>query len=169
VASIGLGAKVTETLSAELKARLGFLGYPTAMLSAYREARPFRARIRADDGPLRRMRCIHLAVGNGPRYGGGARISSDARPDDGRLHLFALAPLPLWRLILLAPWLGLGRNRDLSDALTEKARRFRVETSRPLPISADGELVARTPAVFDLLPGALAVMVPEMSAFAARA
>jgi YegS/Rv2252/BmrU family lipid kinase len=161
VASLGLGAQVTEDLSAELKARLGFLGYPRAMLGAYRKALPFRARIRSDGYPPRRMRCIHLAVGNGPRYGGGALIAEDARLDDGRLHLFALAPVPLWRLILLAPWLGLGRQRDLSDALTRKATRLWVETSRPLPISADGEIIASTPAAFDLLPGALQVLVPK--------
>jgi YegS/Rv2252/BmrU family lipid kinase len=161
VASLGLGAKVTEHVSAELKARLGFLGYPRAMLGAYRKARPFRARIEVDDAPPRRMRCIHLAVGNGPRYGGGALIAEDARPDDGQLHLFALSPVPLWRLILMAPWLGLGRQRDLSEALTAKALRVRVQTSRPLPISADGEIVARTPATFDLLPSALAVLVPH--------
>jgi YegS/Rv2252/BmrU family lipid kinase len=160
VASVGLGARVTERLSAELKARLGFLGYPRAMLGAYREARPFHALIRSDDAPPRRMRCIHVAVGNGPRYGGGALIAEDARLDDGRLHLFALAPVPLWRLLLLAPRLGLGRYRDLSDILTGKARRLWIETSRPLSVSADGEIIGRTPAAFDLLPGALAVLVP---------
>lgn len=160
VASIGLGAKVTETLSAELKARLGALGYPKAMVTAFREARPFRATVRADGGPARRLRCIHLAVGNGPRYGGGARIAEGARLDEGRLHLFALAPVPLWRLLLLAPWLGLGRHRDLSDALTLAAERMEVTTSRPLPISADGEILAQTPAKFDVLVRALSVAVP---------
>jgi YegS/Rv2252/BmrU family lipid kinase len=160
-ASLGLGAEVTARVSAELKARLGFLGYPRAMLGAYREVRPFRARIRIDDAPPQRLRCIHLAVGNGPRYGGGALIAEDARLDDGRLHLFALAPLPLWRLLLLAPWLGRGRHRGRPDTLTRPALRVRVQTSRRLPVSADGEIVASTPAEFDLLPAALGVLVPR--------
>jgi YegS/Rv2252/BmrU family lipid kinase len=164
VASLGLGATVTENLSSELKARLGFLGYPHAMLGAFRKARPFRARIRIDDHPPWRARCIHLAVGNGPRYGGGARIAEEARLDDARLHVFALAPVPLWRLFLLAPWLGLGRQRDLAEARTRVASRVSVATSRCLPISADGEMISRTPAVFDLLPGALPVLVPTQAA-----
>ncbi len=164
VASLGLGSKVTERLSSELKARLGFLGYPQAMLAAYREARPFRARIRAPDSEARRLKCIHLAVGNGRRYGGGAVISQDARLDDGVLHLFALAPIPLWRLILMGPWLGSGRQRDLSDATIVKAASFRIETSRTLPISADGEILAETPADFCVQPAALAVVVPEEAA-----
>jgi YegS/Rv2252/BmrU family lipid kinase len=169
VASIGLGATVTENLSAELKARLGFLGYPHAMLSAFRKARPFRVRVCIDDHHPWRARCIHLAVGNGPRYGGGALIAEDARLDDGRLHVFALAPVPLWRLLLLAPWLGRGRQRELADARAREGRWVRVTTSRPLPVSADGEMVSRTPAVFDLLPGALSVLVPERPAVGGRA
>lgn len=35
-----------------------------------------------------------------------------------------------------------------------------VTTSRPLPISADGEILAQTPAQFDVLVRALSVAVP---------
>jgi diacylglycerol kinase (ATP) len=160
VASLGLGPRVTRRLSSELKARLGFLGYPHALIRAWRDSAPFRAWIRVDGGPERRLRCIHLAVGNGRRYGGGAVISENARLDDGQLHLLALAPMPLWRLLLMAPWLGSGRHRGLDDALVLSGTRFDVKTTRPRSISADGEILARTPARFDVLPGALTVMVP---------
>lgn len=161
VASLGLGTKVTERLSDELKARLGFLGYPHAMLSAYREARPFRARISIDGIDQRRSRCIHIAVGNGRRYGGGAIIAQDATLVDGTLHLFALAPVPIWRLILLAPWLGSGRQRDVANATLVKAARVELETSRTLPISADGEIISQTPAEFRVRPAVLGVAVPS--------
>lgn len=163
VASLGLGPKVTRRLSSELKARLGFLGYPHALIRAWRYSRPFCAWLRVEGGPERRVRCIHLAVGNGRRYGGGAVISEEARLNDGRLHLLALAPMPLWRLLLVAPWLGSGRHRRLDDALVLSGTRFDVKTTRPRSISADGEILARTPARFDLLPGALTVMVPPES------
>lgn len=160
VGSLGLGVRVTQNLSAELKARLGFLAYPRTLLATYRDTRSFRAWIAADGAPPLRMRCIHIGVGNSGRFGGGAVISQSAGLDSGLLHLLALAPLPLWRLILLAPWLATGRARDVSGALSLDASRIRVETSRRLRVSADGEILAGTPALFDILPGALPVMVP---------
>jgi diacylglycerol kinase (ATP) len=159
VASIGLGPKVTEKLSAELKKQLGALGYPRALLDAYRESRPFHCGISVDGGPERRVRALHLAVGNGRFYGGGATVFEDARIDDERLDLFSLAPMPLWRLLLVAPWVKLGRHRAIDDVYTLHGRTVSVSTRRPLPISADGEILAQTPACFEVLPGALSVVV----------
>ncbi len=158
VASIGLGPKVTEHLSAQLKARAGVFAYLRALFSAYRDIRPFRCRIAADEGPQRRLHSIHVAIGNGRYYGGGATVFDDAAIDDRRLDLYSLAPLPLWRLLLHGPWLARGRHRELSEVYTVQGATLSVRTSRRLPISADGEIIARTPAHFDLLPGALQVV-----------
>ncbi|MDT8386557.1 MAG: lipid kinase [Thiogranum sp.] len=158
VASLGLGPKVTEHLSAQLKARAGVLAYLRALFSAYRDIRPFRCRIAADGGPQRRLHSIHVAIGNGRYYGGGATVFEGAAIDDRRLDLYSLSPLPLWRLLLRAPWLALGRHRELSEVYTVQGATLSVRTSRRLPISADGEIIARTPAQFDVLPGVLQVI-----------
>jgi diacylglycerol kinase (ATP) len=160
VASIGLGPKVTEKLSADLKKHLGVLGYPRAVLSAYAESKPFRCRISVDGGRERRLRSLHLAVGNGRFYGGGATVFEDAAIDDQRLDLYSLSPMPLWRLMWLAPWVKLGRHRQVEDVFTEHGTTIRISTSRELSVSADGEILTQTPAHFEVLPGALAVVVP---------
>ncbi|MDZ7752975.1 MAG: lipid kinase [Gammaproteobacteria bacterium] len=161
VASIGLGPEVTERLSASMKRDLGIAGYPLALLRAYREVRPFRCRVTVDGERVPRFRAIHLAVGNGRYYGGGATVFSDARIDDQTLHFFGLSPEPFWRLVLKLPWLALGYHRQLSNIRTLHGRTLELRISRPLPISADGELVAETPARFEVLEGALVVVVPE--------
>jgi YegS/Rv2252/BmrU family lipid kinase len=157
VASIGLGPRVTERLTSEAKSRLGPLEYPRALISAYREHRPFHARVSVDD-TTRWVRTMHLAVGNGRFYGGGAAVYEDAAIDDGRLDLFSLAPRPLWQLVLLAPWLRKGRHRPLRAVEMLHGTRARVETRRPMPVSADGEVLAETPAEFGVLPGILPVI-----------
>jgi diacylglycerol kinase family enzyme len=161
VASMGLGPKVTEKLSRELKQQLGILGYPMALSNAYRESRPFRCRITVDDFPERRLRALHLAIGNGRHYGGGATVFEDAAIDDHRLDLFSLSPMPLWRLLLVAPWVRRGRHREVNDVCSLHGRTMVVSTSRPLAVSADGEILARTPARFEVLSDALAVAVPR--------
>ena len=161
VASLGLGPTVTRRLSTEMKRRLGVLSYPGALLGAYREVRPFRCWIsEGDDGPERHVRAIHVAIGSGRFYGGGVVVDERAAIDDHCLSLYALSPLPLWYLVLLLPWLRGGRHRQLGRVTTLRQPRISLRTSRPLPISADGEIVSRTPARFDVLPAALTVMVP---------
>jgi diacylglycerol kinase (ATP) len=157
VASTGLGPKVTEKLSADLKRPLGVLGYTRALLKAYRETRPSRYRISVDGGPERRLRAPHLAIGNGRFYGGGATVFERAMIDDQCLDLFSLAPLPLWRMILLAAWVRSGRHHAADQVFSAHGSTISIATGRRLPDSADGEMLTRTPARFDVLPQALSV------------
>lgn len=160
VASIGLGPKVTERLTGEVKRRYGLLGYPRALLSAYRDTRPFRCHIRVDDEAEHHLRVIHLAIGNGRFYGGGAAVFEDAAIDDNRLDLYSLLPTPLWRLLQIGPWLKEGRHRELEEVHSLHGSRIQIRTSRELPVSADGEILTHTPASFDVLPRTLAVILP---------
>ena len=161
VASIGLGPKVTERLSQATKDYLGALGYGRALLVAYQEVRPFRCRIRVDEGRPRRIRAIHIAVGNGRFYGGGAVVEENAAIDDNRLDLYALSPMPLWRLLLAGPWLKRGQHQAVDGVTALQGNHIAIQTRRRLPVSADGELVARTPAVFEVVEKALSLMVPR--------
>ncbi|RRQ21068.1 hypothetical protein [Thiohalobacter thiocyanaticus] len=161
VASIGLGPKVAERLSGEIKRRLGVLGYPRALLSAYRDTRPFRCHIILDDDAEYHLRVIHVAVGNGRFYGGGAVVFEGAAVDDNRLDLYTLLPMPLWRLIQIGPWVKDGQHRELEEVRSLHGRKIQVWTSRRLPVSADGEILTHTPATFEVVPRALSVIVPS--------
>jgi len=160
VATLGLGPKVTRHLTKELKARLGFLGYPRALISAYRDSRPFHVSITASGGQSMRLNCLHLAVGNGHYYGGGAVVSHHARLDDGRLHLLAVRPRPFWRLLLQAPMVMFGLHRAAPDSVSFDATWIRLQTRHPKHISADGEILSETPAHFEIHSGALSMVVP---------
>lgn len=159
-ASLGLGTKVTESLTGDAKARLGAMAYLRAVLIAYRGVRPFRCRVEYDGGARRRFRAIHVAVGNGRHYGGGATVGEEASIDDKRLDMYAVAPVPLWRLLLAAPLFRRGRHGALDAVTTLRSGRIVIRTSRPLAISADGEVLTQTPARFEVVSNALTVMVP---------
>ncbi|RIL04930.1 MAG: lipid kinase [Proteobacteria bacterium] len=158
-ASIGLGAEVTRHLTRERKQRLGALGYPLTALERWRASRPFAAKLRWDGGE-RVLRTRQISIANGPRQGG--RVANPAGGlATGRLALACLTARSPWRALvaMLALRLGLGEQADGVVAL--EAPRFEVTTRRSLEISADGEIVGRTPAVFEAWPGALEVFVAE--------
>lgn len=158
-ASIGVGVAVNRHLSPELKRRWRGLSYGRAMLEALREARPFTAEIDCD-GQRQLAPSIQITVGNGRYYGGGMAVHADAAVDDGRLDVYSIRPQRAWRFWTLLPALRRGRQGRRADVDLCRGRRVVVRTSRPRMISADGELVSRTPALFEVVPAILPVRVP---------
>lgn len=161
-AHIGLGVNVTYELTPEVKKTWGVFSYLKALFAAFARSKEFYVTVNID-GFRQRMRSIHLAIGNGRFYGGGNVIHEDCSIDDGRLYLYSLKPQPLWQLLTLAPLLHGGHQSRLKRRIfSSTGRRIEVRTSPPMEIHADGEPVARTPAVFEVVPAALEVIAPPI-------
>jgi diacylglycerol kinase (ATP) len=159
VASLGLSAELTRHHTVERKRRLRLFAYVLSVRDAYRQTRPFRARIRCD-GRERRIRTIQISVGNGRHYGGGMTIAEHAAIDDGWLDVYCLPPSSFWRLLILFPALRRGRLRRQQAVLVTRGRKIEVITRRAMPVNTDGEITTRTPARFEVVPRALSVLVP---------
>lgn len=159
VAHIGLGEKVSRQLHDGEKKRWGALSYARSVVRVVKDYRPFRATIICD-GKKQRLRAIQITVGNGRFYGGGIPVTAQARIDDQQLDLYSLKPQPLWQLAALIPWLRFGRHTELEQVPALSGQRIEIRTSRPLRIDTDGEITGRTPAVFEVIPGALETIVP---------
>jgi YegS/Rv2252/BmrU family lipid kinase len=159
VASLGLTVAVTRRLSGTLKRRLGPLAYPfAAAIAAFRSGR-FRATLRAD-GEETVVTTLQITVGNGRYYGGGMVVQEDARIDDGTLDVYSLEPKAKWRMLFMARAFRAGEHDKLDAVRTFRCRTITVTTRRPRDVSADGEIVTRTPAYFAVLPQAVRVFVP---------
>lgn len=160
VANIGVGVQVTQLLSYDLKQRWGALAYPRALIEAIRLSRPFTARIDCD-GSIHLLRSIQITVGNGRYYGGGMAVHAEAAIDDQRLDLYSIRPASAWRFLSMARAFRQGRHGEHPDVALLHGRRLRIETSRARMVTADGEIVSRTPALFEVVPAVLPVFVPE--------
>lgn len=160
VANIGLGVHVTHHLSSDLKQRWGIFSYARSLIKAVKQFRPFSAQI-VCDGRRRKVRSIQIAVGNGRHYGGGMTIAEEASIDDHRFFLYSIEPLHLWEFIRFAPAFRAGRFEERHPVDIEQGRNIHIVTRKKMAITADGELVTHTPARFELLPGAVAVFVPQ--------
>ena len=160
VASIGLAAQLALELTPEIKRRFGKLGYALAAIRVLARARPFRARIIGEHRDVFSL-TLQVAVGNGRFYGGGNIVSRDAAIDDGTLDLYSLEFVRAWRLVLMLRSFRRGEHIARREVRDLRGKRFEVQTRYPRAVDADGEIVTHTPAVFEVMPRAIEVFVPE--------
>ncbi len=159
VASIGLSADLAQGLNPTLKKRFGRAGYALAAAKVLFKARPFTATIR-ENGKVISTKTFQIAVGNGRHYGGGNVIEADAEIDDGHLDLYSLEFDRVWKLAGMLRSFRTGTHGAWEEVRTAKSTEFDIETKRPMPVNADGELVTSTPAHFIVHPAAITVFAP---------
>lgn len=111
------------------------------------------------DGEQQRLEAMMVAVGNGPSFGGGLRLTEGARLDDGLLDVVAILPTTKRDLIATYPKLFTG-------AVIHHPR-YRHYAARSVTVAApgivayaDGERIAPLPLTVDVAPAALRVLVP---------
>jgi diacylglycerol kinase (ATP) len=157
-ASIGVSTRIARRQTPEVKQRFGLLGVISTTLQTLREIRPFFAEI-SYDGAVERVRTVQITVANNARFGGvierpGASI------EDGLLDLYSIEPRN-WLDAFAVVRKILTRNPSSGEGLrTRQATRFTIRTHRPHHVGADGEPAGFTPAVFEVIPKALRVLVP---------
>ncbi|HEY9676158.1 MAG TPA: lipid kinase [Waterburya sp.] len=160
VASLGLSVQITEQLTKEAKRRWGVLAYAVTALKVIWQSRPFRAEIRLN-GESIQVRTIQIAIGNGRYYGGGMTVVHDATIDDQRLDLYSLETEHWWQTLALLPALWQGRHTSLPGVSVLRGTEIEVYTHKPRWINTDGEITARTPAKFRVIPKVLPVLIPQ--------
>lgn len=156
IAEVGLGAAVVDR-AARLPRRLGNAVYFASFwLTLPRFAIP-QAVVRAGDvtyeGPL-----TNLVVAIGKAFGGGMLVAPSADPSDG------LFDVQIHRGTKLDYTVGIPkvfRGTHLPHPKIDEVRSDRVEVtcSPDVLVEADGEVVGRTPATFQIMPGALRLNV----------
>jgi diacylglycerol kinase (ATP) len=94
---IGAGAQASRKAH-KWKKRIGRVGYPIGALLAAVKPPFLRVRIEVDGEEVADLAhpILMAAIGNGPDIGGGAEITPEATPEDGRMDVmvsFAIGPL----------------------------------------------------------------------------
>ena len=159
VASIGLSSELANGLDPALKKRFGRLGYALAAMKVLAKADTFSAEI-VEKGTSIRVKTYQIAVGNGRHYGGGNVIEESAEIDDGHLDLYSLEMTNLWKLALMLRSFRSGTHGAWEEVRTARCVEFEIETEKPMPVNADGEIVTSTPAHFKVHPKAISVFAP---------
>jgi len=97
-------------------------------------------------------------VANGAFLGGGMWIAPKARTDDGLFEVVTIGDVGRVLGIRSLPMLYRGTHGRLKQVEFAQGRRVEIESEEPIGVEADGELAGSTPAVFEIMPGALEVI-----------
>jgi len=155
VLAAGFDAIVNERANAMTWPR-GQMRYNLATLAELRVLKPLAYTLELD-GVERQLEANLVAVGNGPSFGGGLRITEGALLDDGMLDVVIIKPLS--RIELLKTYPKLFKGTHTSHPQYEHHRVRQVTVASPGIVAyADGERFGPLPLTVESVPGALTVL-----------
>jgi diacylglycerol kinase (ATP) len=108
------------------------------------------------DGVSRNLEAMLVAVGNGPSFGGGLRITEGAILDDGLLDVVIIKPMSKMALVTTYPKLFKGTHVTHPQYEHHLVRSVTV-ASPGITTYADGERFGELPLTVECAPGALTV------------
>lgn len=160
-AGVGLDAQVAEEVehNPEAKRRLGRLAFYWAGVYTAMAYRGVRAHVWVDGRRVMR-RMIVAVVSNIQLYGGVVRISPLAKLDDGLLDVCIFQGSGILSTARHLVRVLAGQHLRDPEVDFYEARRVVIRPAEPLPIHVDGDFLGHTPAVIEVVPQALTVLVP---------
>jgi len=156
IAEAGLGAAVVAR-TARLGRFLGAARYASGFALTLPGFRPAAVRLDAD-GHAFAWRAYNVVVANCSFYGGGMRISPKSDPGDGQLDVLVMTG-PKSGAFTTLPKVYRGTHLPHRDIAELRAGRIRLDSGRPFPVEADGEVLGTTPVSFGIIPGVIRLKV----------
>lgn len=176
VSTAGLGAEVTADAPESAKRWLGNLAYLLAGVQRARELEAQRISVTGVDAEGEEFRwqgrAFGIAVGNGRRAGGGARLCPLALLDDGLVDLVICPEMPFDQLLpvvgqtLVGDLLRRAESRDGpategDDLVYRQLRSVEIDCHRETPINLDGEPFHGHRFRFEVEPKRLPILLPS--------
>jgi len=162
---LGIDAEAARYANETFRRMPGRSRYIASALWAFCGHRAVRvkAEFPGSDLPSMEVNSLLAAVLNTPTYGSGIRLAPDARLDDGWLDAVMVEDLSAFQVLKLLP--RLLKSGELRTPLLHRVRVQAVKftTDRPCLFHGDGEILGPTPAVIEVVPRAVQVLVPAQN------
>lgn len=156
IVSSGYDARVNRATN-QIRVRLGALSYGYIALRELANFAPLSYRLNID-GEQREFDAMLVAVANLGYFGGGMLVAPDFDPADGLLDVTIIHAASRRKLLRLLPSMYSGKF--VNDPVVERLRAKRVKVDGDdLFVMGDGEEMGPVPAVVEIDPGALRVIV----------
>lgn len=148
VASIGLGGRVAQIFTDDLRKLPGHAGYFVAILRGFSSFKPVASLLtltmNGSTKTISQKRLI-VAMCNSRYFGSGLGIAPEADPTDGVIEVVDIGEVGVLQYLRQLP--RLRRASPLQDPRISynKATECRLESEEPIPIEIDGDFVGTTP------------------------
>jgi diacylglycerol kinase family enzyme len=157
-AAMGISPQIAETVPHNLKKVLGRAGYLGWAAWQFLRFKPF-VLIVGEGADAQRMTVSEVRISNGP-FHGGTELVDAADITSGEIVVQAVCGTAKRKLV--KNWAASvirhkARHEDVRDF---RGTSLRIATEPRLPISIDGEVLARTPVTAHVAAGAIEVMAP---------
>lgn len=142
------------------------LQYPYAAVHSLATYTPIATRV-VVDGSAHSFRAATVVVANSAYYGSGMMIAPSASVHDGLLDVVVIEAASRRELIRALPRVYDGTHVDLPEVHVLRGRSVEVSGKPGVPVGGDGEPLGRlpadpaSPAVIDVMPGALTLLLPS--------
>lgn len=157
--SVGMSGAVAQRANGMSKALGGRATFFYALVRVFLEWQNSEVTVTLDDAE-RRGRMHDVIVANGRYAGGGMKLAPCAEPDDGAFDVVLIGDVSKFDFATQAPGIYRGRHVKHPKVEVLRSRQVNVTAAEQLPIELDGEQVGTTPVTFELVPGALRLLVP---------
>lgn len=161
MAGAGFDSRLFARSSSALKRKIGWLAYVPAAARALLD-RPAMVTVRVDGAEIRGRSPMVLVANGKSVVHPMMKLASGISKSDGLLDVFvvtATGPVALARVLGRAAT----RRLDRSPYVTRlRGREVTLDADPPLPVQFDGDVEGSTPARFEVLHGAIRVVVPEV-------
>ncbi len=159
VGSVGMSGAVAQRANGMSKALGGRVTFFVALVQVFARWKNTEVTVELD-GETRTGRMHDVIVANGQWHGGAMWLAPEAVPDDGLFDVVLIGDVNKLDFVTTAPKLYKGTHLAHPKVDLVRSARVRVDAAEHLPIELDGEQVGTTPAIFEVVPGALRVRVP---------
>jgi diacylglycerol kinase (ATP) len=160
MAGLGLDGSIAASLPLNLKRYLGATTYAIMAVRQSLRYRGQRVKLIVDD-ELLEARLLMMVVGNTRDYAGITQVTSHAYADDGLLDVCIFQGRHTLDIIFHALRVAAQAHLRASPVLYRRVRRLEVRSETPLPAQLDGDFYPGHPTMFEVVPAALTVMVPQ--------
>ena len=150
---VGFDAEVSKLTNQSLMkkylsvVRLGSLVYVIALLKLLFSFVPTSVTLSIDGTIHRYQNVWFVTVSNQSFYGGGMKISPNARPNDGLLNITVIHNLSKLKLLLVFGTVFFGKHVGLKEVSVHTGREIKIDSEKPFLVHVDGEQVGHTPVV----------------------
>lgn len=159
VSAGGFSGQVDNNMTSELKSTWGSLAYIFGAASTLPDMTNYRLTLTWDDDVVEEVDALNIIVANGRTVGGGRRVAPMANPEDGLLDIIVVEGGSVARIAEVAARLMAGNWVDSELVSHRRAKSLSVHSDPAMWFNVDGDLVTDKSVRFEVLPGALSVVV----------